>query len=289
MFKIWRPRSWKPNTLNWPSYVNERISRSIVRVIKEAHETGELPECLLKWVGKTEKELPSIRSCVTAPPGWVLVESDYKTAEMVALAKASGDKDLQRILEDPDPEWALLKKDNPYGAKSVRVAYADPADNGIALAAQDPAFIMRAYKDGKLLGPVTDEMLARDKDGNVLHAGYDIHWSIAERIYEVPRETMIEKVSRSAGKVIVNWSPAGAIPCEKSLKLLGPPVKRPLPEKVTMRTVGTISSQPRRRRVGSTTIPKGSRPKRAEQGDPRKRGEDMVCSARRRAAGVIPG
>jgi hypothetical protein len=180
---------------------------------------------------------------------------------MVALAKASGDKDLQRILEDPDPEWALLKKDNPYGAKSARVAYADPADNGIALSAQDPAFIMHAYKDGKLLGPVTEEMLARDEGGSVLHAGYDIHWSIAERIYEVPRETMIEKVSRSAGKVIGNWSPAGAIPCEKSLKLLGHPARRTLPARVTMRSIGTISSQASGRRTVQRPSRKGVGPR----------------------------
>lgn len=207
------------NTLNWPSYVNERIAMSIVRVIKEAHETGELPETLLKWVGKTEKELPSIRSCVTAPEGWILLESDFKSAEMWALAKSSGDKDLQRVLEDPDPEWALLQKDNPYGAKVVRVAYAAPADSGIALDAQDPAFIMHAYKDGKLLGQVTDDMLARDKEGNVLHAGYDIHWSVAERIYEVPRETMVEKVSRNAGKVINFSSAYGASPASLERKI----------------------------------------------------------------------
>ncbi len=199
-----RTRTWKPNSLNWPKYVSERIGRSIELVVREAHERGDLPECLMRWVGVTAKKLPSIRSCVTAPAGYCLVEFDYKTAEMVALSKISYDLDLMRILEEPDPEWAALKKDNPYKIKQVRVAFSDPMDNGIPLDKQNPDYIMNAWQNGKNLGPVTEDMLARNADGSVKHSGYDIHWSIAERIYEDGREMMDADIQRAAGKVITN-------------------------------------------------------------------------------------
>lgn len=197
-----RTRTWKPNSLNWPKYVSERIGRSIELVVREAHERGELPEHLMKWVGVKAKKLPSIRSCVTAPEGYCLVEFDYKTAEMVALSKISYDLDLMRILEEPDPEWASLKGDNPYKIKQVRVAFSDPMESGIPVDKQNPDYIMNAWKNGKNLGPVTEEMLARNADGSVKHSGYDIHWSIAERIYEDGREMMDADIQRAAGKVI---------------------------------------------------------------------------------------
>jgi hypothetical protein len=131
-----------------------------------------------------------------------MVESDYKTAEMWALCKSSGDKDLERILEQPDPEWAVMQEDNKYGVAQVRVAFEDPVDNGIPAANQRPEFVMNAWKDGKLLGSVTEDMLARNADGSVKHSSYDIHWSIAERIYERGREEMVNKIQRNAGKVI---------------------------------------------------------------------------------------
>lgn len=197
-----RSRSWAPNTLNYPAYVNKRISRSVVRVINEAHASGALPDTLMNWVGAAESDIPSIRSCITAPEGWVMCESDYQTAEIVALSKISGDRDLQRILEEPDPEWAILVPDNPYKAKAVRVSFSDPADSGIPVTARRDDYIMHVWKDGKKLGAVTDDMLMRDSSGNVKHAKYDIHWSISERIYARCRESMTEKVERNAGKTI---------------------------------------------------------------------------------------
>lgn len=212
-----RPRSWRPNTLNWPSYVNQRISRSVMRVIKEAHEDGSLPESLLRWADCDEKSLPSIRSCVTAPEGWVLVESDYKTAEMVGLSVISGDKDLMKILKEPDPEWAVLKPGRP--GPYVRVKYSDPAENGIPLENQKPEYLMSVWKDGKCLGQVTEDDIVKNPDGSFKHRGYDIHWSIAERIYEKPREEMIEKVQRNAGKVINFSSAYGASPASLERKI----------------------------------------------------------------------
>lgn len=207
-----RTRGWNPNAYNWPKYVNARIGRSVVRMVNEAFalrgqtgisEEDILPDSLVKWVGiKDERDLPSIRSCVKAPEGMVLVESDLKTAEMCGLAVISGDEDLLRILYEPDPEWACLKEGNKLGAKYVRVKFEPEADTGIPSSHHDDRYIMHVWSEGKLIGKVEEEDLLRDKDGNVVHRGYDIHWSIAERVYEKPRELMAEDVERAAGKVI---------------------------------------------------------------------------------------
>jgi len=197
-----RPRSWAPNTLNYPAYVNARIAKTVVRVINEAHSKGELPEELMRWVGCDEKSLPSIRSCINSPHNYVLCESDYKTAEMHGLGVISGDEDLIRILQDPDPEWAELKDPKKFGVEYVRVCYSDPSETGIPLHKQNPEYVMAAWKDGKFLGKVSEDDLARNPDGTVKHRGYDIHWSVVERTYERPREEMINKVHRNAGKVL---------------------------------------------------------------------------------------
>lgn len=197
-----RSRSWHPNTLNYPSFVNKRIALSIERCVREAHEEGDLPEALARWIGIPGEELPSIRSCIKAPDGWVMVESDYATAEMVALADISGDVDLRRLLKDPDPEWAKLKPGHRTAAKAVRVAFSDPKLTGVPVTARNPDFLMHVWKDGVCLGPVDDDDLLRDAAGNVVRAKYDIHWSLIERTYKRYRETMKEKVDRNAAKVL---------------------------------------------------------------------------------------
>lgn len=192
-----RPRSWKPNTLNWPSYMNERIALSVARIIEQDYEAGTLPEELEKWVGKTP---PSIRSCVKAPEGYCFVESDYRTAEMFGLAVISGDQRLIDILTMPDPEWVKVKK-NDHKIGAVRVAFAPTRDTGIPQEHQDPKFLMSAWDGNKKICDFTEDDLLRDEDGNVVHASFDIHWSLAERTYERPREMMMAKVERAAGKV----------------------------------------------------------------------------------------
>ena len=203
----YRSRSWHPNTLNYPSYVNKRIAKTIEKCIREAHEEGDLPDTLMRWVGVDGEKLPSIRSCITAPDGMILVESDYATAEMVALSEIANDEDLKRLLKDPDPEWAKLKPDHWTGAKAVRVAFSDPKFTGIPVTARNPEFLMQVWVDGECLGSVSDDDLLHGADGNVVHAKYDIHWSLIERTYERYRETMKDKVDRNAAKVL-NFSSA---------------------------------------------------------------------------------
>jgi len=210
-----RPRAWCPNVLNYPSYVNNRISVSVAKCIKEVHEDGELPANLEKWAGMSANDLPSIRSCIQAPEGYVFVESDYATAEMVALAVISGDADLSRILFEPDPDWVYLDPDSPdnlYGAGAVRVGFSDAKITGIPESAHNPDFVMHFWDEDKKLGrvnkgPVTESMILKDDEGNFVHAKYDIHWSLIERTYGKCRETMLSKVDRAAAKVL-NFSSA---------------------------------------------------------------------------------
>lgn len=56
----------------------------------------------LKEAGVLDNRYETIRSCLKAPPGWLLVECDYNSAELFVLAGLSGDKALLAILMDPN-------------------------------------------------------------------------------------------------------------------------------------------------------------------------------------------
>lgn len=194
-----RPRGWAPNYLNWPSYVNKRIGKAMARMVKQHTEAGTLPDELRKWSSvKDEKDLPSIRSVVKAPPGWCLVESDYQTAEIRGMAYISGDQNLIRLMNESDPEWAFTKD-----GKKVRVAFADTKLSGIPAHKHNQSYLLKLMEGGKVIATYTEDDLLRDeKTGEVVHCRYDLHWSIAEWTYEMPREEMLDKVHRAAGKVL---------------------------------------------------------------------------------------
>lgn len=118
------------------------------------------------------------------------------------VAEISGDKDLKRLLRDPDPEWARLKSGHWTGAAVVRVAFSDELLTGVPASARNPEFIMKVWEAGKILGSASDEDLLRDGQGNVVHAKYDIHWSLIERTYGKFREVMEAKVDRNSAKVL---------------------------------------------------------------------------------------
>jgi uracil-DNA glycosylase family 4 len=204
-----RPRGWSPNSLNWPSYVNKRIGKVMSRLIQQHVAAGTLPETLSQWSHvKDEKDLPSIRSVVKALIGWCLVESDYQTAEIRGMAYISGDRNLMRLMNDPDPEWAFTKD----GYK-VRVAYTDFSLSGIPTNKQNPDYILKRMEGGKVIAEYTEaDLIRNEQTGEVVHCRYDLHWSIAEWTYEMPREEMIDKVHRAAGKVLNFSSAYGASP-----------------------------------------------------------------------------
>ena len=204
-----RPRGWAPNSLNWPSYVNKRIGKVMARLIQQHVAAGTLPETLRQWGHvKDEKDLPSIRSVVKALSGWCLVESDYQTAEIRGMAYISGDRNLMRLMNDPDPEWAFTKD----GYK-VRVAYTDFSLSGIPTDKQNPDYRMKRMEGSKVIAEYTEaDLIRNEQTGEVVHCRYDLHWSIAEWTYEMPREEMLDKVHRAAGKVLNFSSAYGASP-----------------------------------------------------------------------------
>jgi uracil-DNA glycosylase family 4 len=228
-----RPRAWKPNVLNWPSYVNARISEGVGHLFAELHEKGELPEQFRHYVtraieakeadikiGKGKdplgdyigKQIPSIRGCVdasTIPPlpgsvGWCLVESDYATAEIRGLAFMSGDENLIRLMTEKDPQFGLVLEGGDE--VPVRIKYDD--DCGIPSPNCRAAAIMTIMKEGKVIRAVTPEELLRNPDGSIKHPSYDLHWSLAEWVKEEPREWLIKKAHRDGIGKVGNFSTA---------------------------------------------------------------------------------
>lgn len=179
-----RPRTWKPNVLNWPKYVNKETSIGIGGLLDKLNEDGKLPERFCKYLGVGEN-IPSLRSCVMAPPGWCFVESDYQTAEIRGLAFISEDEELITIMTQPDPQFGIH---NETG-KPLRLSYG--ATSGITEDNQDP----------KWLTASDSEILKRDLQGNLIHPKADLHWSLAEMMYGVPRESMDKDIHRAAAKV----------------------------------------------------------------------------------------
>jgi len=181
-----RPRAWKPNILNWAKNVSKGICRGVGVILEELHADGKLPERFAKYVGAVDK-IPSIRSCVLAPEGWCFVESDYQTAEVRGLAFISEDEELIRIMTKPDPQFGLMELDG----KTIAMRLSYDANCGITPENQDPS----------LLTPHNHAALKRDSEGNLIHPPADLHWSLAEMMYGVPREKMEKDMHRAAAKV----------------------------------------------------------------------------------------
>jgi uracil-DNA glycosylase family 4 len=190
-----RTRAWKPNVLNWPSYVQDRITAGISRVLEIAAARGDIPPQFRKYIEGTK--VPALRSCVWAPPGWCMVESDLKTAEIRGLAFISGDTNLIRIMTEPDTQFGLVK----VGSAEVEIRLSFAPDCAIPNASQDPQCIMHLWVKGKLTRQVNPDELLRFPDGALRHPPADLHWSLAERVRGVPREKLLPKTDRAAAKV----------------------------------------------------------------------------------------
>lgn len=197
-----RPRSWKPNALNWPSYVNKKIENCMANVLGALAEKNQLPPQFKEYItpkddGSWAVSIPPIRSCVEAPEGWVIVESDYKTAELRGNAFIAGDENMIAIMTEPDEQFAYWIGD-PENKTLVRLKYDDNSgvtkrDTSYLYSYQDPK-----DKKRKFVGP---SGLKRDAQGNLLHPSADLHWSLAEMVHGSPRESLDEKKDRGAAKV----------------------------------------------------------------------------------------
>jgi uracil-DNA glycosylase family 4 len=189
-----RPRAWNPNSLNWPKWVNEKITAGIGLLVKNRHEAGELPEEFEMYLSE---KIPSIRSVVVAGEGNVFAEDDYKTAELVAWAVISGDENFIRMLTEPDPEFGLVMHDG--SETPVRIEYL--AQSPVPAAERNPAFILSVAEDSKISKTYTVMDLLRNEEGELRHPIYDLHWSLAEAYQKKPREALNKDKHRGAGKV----------------------------------------------------------------------------------------
>lgn len=196
MTETGRPRSWKPNSLNWPSYLQERVTDGIKRALHTAHDRGELPEELTGYLDGSRKVLP-LRASVQAPEGSLIVESDFATAEIRALAFIGNDADLIRIIDGRDESFGMTM----FEGKKVAVRLSYNPRSGIKESEQDPACLMSIWKDNKKLAVISPDDLLRLKDGSLEHPGHDLHWSLAEMVQGKPREKLNNKADRGAAKV----------------------------------------------------------------------------------------
>jgi hypothetical protein len=87
--------------------------------IRQTVETGryghsdpnmaQLPKTAEDLVSKafkdTNQQIPSIRSCFRADPGWVLLDCDWVQAELFVMAWLSGDTNMQQKLGDPGSDF----------------------------------------------------------------------------------------------------------------------------------------------------------------------------------------
>jgi uracil-DNA glycosylase family 4 len=202
--ETWRPRAWKPNTLNWASYVHEGVAKAFKELLDKHTAAGTLPALFSGYADGSEN-IPSIRSVVdvrTLPPlpgssGWIIVESDYDTAELVGQAYQSGDENFIRLVTEPDTQFGLI----PGNDKArVRLQYAN--DSGIPDENRNSAFLMTWTEKGKLIASYDIADLARDPEGKLLHPRHDLHWGLVEYVLANPREIYTDKIQRvGVGKV----------------------------------------------------------------------------------------
>lgn len=180
-----RPRAWKPNILNWPKSITKPIEAAFARVQATFPEHADKPS--------------SLRACVQAPPGWVIVDMDLKTAEIVALARYAADENMIKVLTEPDVQFARIDQANPK--KVVRICYND--NEGIPSTEWDPA----------LLVSPDDPRILRHPDGSIMHPKRDLHWEMGTAVMGKPREKCDERMVRDGCGKVGNFSiPYGASP-----------------------------------------------------------------------------
>jgi DNA polymerase I-like protein with 3'-5' exonuclease and polymerase domains len=192
-----RPRAWKPNVLNWPSGTREQITMGIRMAIKRGLESRRLApdDPLVRYL---TADVPSVRSCVTAPEGWMFVESDYATAELRALAFQAGDEAFIKLITEPDTDFGLVHPAGDKDPTPVRLSY--PATGPIKAENQLTEFFLVEAHKGVVKRKFTEADLLRDEHGVLIHPPADLHWTLAEYVHGKPREMLDKKKDRVAAK-----------------------------------------------------------------------------------------
>jgi len=159
---------------------------------KYAQAEGFIPERYVKYA----TELPlSMRGFVHARPDWCMVESDYKTAELRALAFISGDAAMMAVICDPDKSWGYAQRPGENKPVEIRLSYA--SDSGIAPENQHKAFI-RARVSKRM--PVED--LVKDLPTPQGMTRREFAWEAAKSRAEDPKRPVVV-VDEKKGLVVV--------------------------------------------------------------------------------------
>jgi uracil-DNA glycosylase family 4 len=182
-----RPRSWKPNVLNYPKIVSRWIFDSFEKFGYESPG--------------------SVRSCIQAPEGWCFVDADLDTAEVLSLAYISNDIGMIDMCHSRDEQFALVDAQacenhgiTPFvtkGAAMVRTQYLPYVQ--IPEEEQLETYTVEFLKSNDLL-----------LGGELSRPKRDMHWEMAEGMQEKSREVLDEDMDRGAGKVGMFSIPYGA-------------------------------------------------------------------------------
>lgn len=212
-----RPRTFKPNILNIPRYVTDYIKHAFKKAyvllnIKETKDGLDFSNANLDMFNnlvnsfKHDNDIKQdlsidefkpygVRECFRVPDGKWLIDADYATAEVFAIAYLANDKKLISTLTQPDPQFAIKKM--PDGTeKNVRIAYID-----------DIVEFSDKAKDPSLLHDPNDPTLLRDENGNLKHPKQDVHWMAVENkfLMDTPREKLDKNKTRDAAGKISNF------------------------------------------------------------------------------------
>ena len=194
-----RPRSWKPNSLNWPKYVASRLAGAVMDLLKRRDADGRLPGQFREYLDGG-RPIPVVRSIVRALDGWCFPESDYQTAEVRGLAFISGDAALISILTDEDRQFARLK-DGSF----VRIRFLEGHGVPRSCWEEHSDVLFRKADGSKADWPEFD----RGEDGKLVHAPKrDLHWELAEMVKEAPREKLSKPPDRNGIGKIGNFKTA---------------------------------------------------------------------------------
>ena len=138
-----------------------------------------------------------------AKPGWCIVEADYQTAEMRGLAFISGDKDLMRMILEPDDCFGLPKPEClPEGIDAEDCVVRLKFPEYVHLPADKDKFLLTYTADGEIKATFTEDQLQRNPDGSFKGPRFDMHWGACELSRNTCREVMNKKKDRGAAKVV---------------------------------------------------------------------------------------
>lgn len=171
-----RPRSWNPNSLNWPSWIHKRLAEGMAYIIGKRKEENQIPKHLENYAKIPAKKLPTIRSVSVARPGWCIVEADYQTAEMRGLAYISGDTYLIKMIEEPDDCFVCVRPEfvpDGYSEEDITIRVKWP--EYVQYPADKDKYINTCTLDGTTVLQATPDMFARKDDGSLIHPKFDMH------------------------------------------------------------------------------------------------------------------